>query len=281
MHLPQVRIEEGGFLMGTEDKDGFPADGEGPVRDVTLDAYRIGVTAVTNEQFAAFVDDTGYVTEAERFGWSFVFAAFLPAAIRKVSARPDSTPWWCGVEGAYWRRPDGPDSDLTGRSDHPVVHVSWSDAAAFCRWAGGRLPTEAEWERAARGGLEQQRYPWGGELTPGGLHQCNVWQGTFPVKNTAEDGHRGTAPVRSYPPNGFGLYEMVGNVWEWTSDYWSTDHGTKPLRNPTGPPSGESRVMRGGSYLCHASYCTRYRVGARSSNEPASSSGNVGFRCAW
>ncbi|WP_328993549.1 formylglycine-generating enzyme family protein [Kribbella sp. NBC_01245] len=264
--LPQVRIEAGTFLMGTADPDGFPADGEGPVRPVSLDDYSIGVTAVTNAQFAAFVEDTEYVTEAERFGWSFVFAGFLPAEIRKVSQRPAATPWWCGVTGADWRRPEGPQSDLAGRPDHPVVHVSWTDALNFCRWAGSRLPTEAEWERAARGGLEQQRYPWGDELTPGGEHRCNIWQGTFPTKNTAEDGHRGTAPVRSYPPNGFGLYEVSGNVWEWTADHWDT---------------GENRVMRGGSYLCHASYCNRYRVGARSSNEPSSSAGNVGFRCAW
>ncbi|WP_432936876.1 formylglycine-generating enzyme family protein [Kribbella sp. CA-253562] len=264
--LPRVRIDAGTFLMGTDDPDGFPADGEGPVRPVRLDSYSVGVTAVTNAQFAAFVEDTEYVTEAEQFGWSFVFAGFLPAAIRKVSHRPEATPWWCGVTGADWRRPEGPGSDLAGRDDHPVIHVSWADALNFCRWAGGRLPTEAEWERAARGGVEQQRYPWGDELTPGGEHRCNIWQGTFPTKNTAEDGYRGTAPVRSYPPNGFGLYEVVGNVWEWTADYWSP---------------GGNRVIRGGSYLCHASYCNRYRVGARSSSEASSSAGNVGFRCVW
>lgn len=251
------------------------------MRSVTMDAYAIGVTAVTNAQFAAFVEDTEYVTEAERYGWSFVFAGFLPAAIRKVSQRPEATPWWCGVDGADWRRPEGPESELAGREDHPVVHVSWTDASNFCQWAGGRLPTEAEWERAARGGQEQQRYPWGDELTPEGEHRCNIWQGTFPTKNTAEDGFRGTAPVRSYPANGYGLYEVVGNVWEWTTDYWATDHLGRPLENPRGPDTGTNRVMRGGSYLCHASYCNRYRVGARSANEPSSSSGNMGFRCAW
>ena len=262
--------------MGTDDPEGFPADGEGPVREVTLDGYEIGVTAVTNAEFAEFVAATEYVTEAERFGWSFVFAVFLPAAVRKVSERPAATPWWCGVHGAYWDQPEGPQSDLAGREDHPVVHVSWADAAAFCEWAGGHLPTEAEWERAARGGLDQARYPWGDELTPDGQHLCNIWQGAFPTKNTLDDGHRGTAPVRSYPPNGYGLYEVVGNVWEWTADWWSTDH-----HDPEGPRSGQNRVMRGGSYLCHASYCNRYRVAARSSNEPSSSSGNTGFRCAW
>jgi formylglycine-generating enzyme len=262
--VERVRIDAGSFLMGTEDADGFPADGEGPVREVAVDSYAIGVTAVTNAQFAEFVAATGHVTEAEHFGWSFVFAGFLPAAVRKVSERPPATPWWCGVSGATWDHPEGPDSDLTDRSDHPVVHVSWSDAVAFCTWAGGRLPTEPEWERAARGGLEQQRFPWGNDLTPDGQHLCNIWQGTFPVKNTLDDGHRGTAPVRSYPPNGYGLYEVVGNVWEWTADSWD-----------------ENRAMRGGSYLCHHSYCNRYRVAARSANDPTSTAGNLGFRCAW
>ncbi|TWD74918.1 formylglycine-generating enzyme required for sulfatase activity [Kribbella amoyensis] len=280
VEIPRVRIEAGTFRMGTDDADGFPADGEGPVREISLDAFELGVTSVTNAQYAAFVEDTQYVTEAERFGWSFVFAGFLPAAIRKVSQRPESTPWWCGVEGALWNHPEGPQSDLSGREDHPVVHVSWADAVAFCTWAGGRLPTEAEWERAARGGLDQARFPWGDELTPDGDHRCNIWQGTFPTKNTLDDGHRGTAPVRTYPPNAFGLYEVVGNVWEWTADWWSTDH-TGPRHNPTGPRRGENRVMRGGSYLCHHSYCNRYRVAARSSNEPTSSSGNQGFRIAW
>lgn len=262
--IERVRIEAGAFQMGAEDADGFPGDLEGPVREVSLAQYEIGVTAVTNEQFAAFTASTGYVTEAERFGWSYVFAGFLPATLRKISERPQATPWWCGVHGATWEHPEGPGSGLTDRADHPVVHVSWADAVAFCEWAGGRLPSEAEWERAARGGLDQRRYPWGDELTPDGEHRCNIWQGAFPVKNTEADGYRGTAPVRSYPPNGFGLYEVVGNVWEWTSDLWGTN-----------------RVMRGGSYLCHASYCNRYRVGARSSNEASSSSGNHGFRCAW
>jgi formylglycine-generating enzyme required for sulfatase activity len=267
--------------MGTADPDGFPADGEGPVRPVTVDPYAIGTTAVTNEQFATFVAETAYVTEAERFGWGFVFAGFLPAAARRVSPRVPEAPWWCGVTGADWRRPEGLESDLSGRENHPVVHMSWADAQAFCQWAGGRLPTEAEWERAARGGLDQQRYPWGDELTPRGEHLCNIWQGRFPIKNTAEDGHRGTAPVRSYPPNGYGLYEVVGNVWEWTADYWSTGHPAKPKRNPKGPSTGDNRVMRGGSYLCHSSYCNRYRVAARSSNDPTTSTANLGFRCAW
>lgn len=267
--------------MGTEDADGFPADGEGPIREVSVDTYAIGVTAVTNAQFAEFIESTGHITDAEHFGWSFVFAGFLPAALRKVSQRPPATPWWCGVSGATWNHPEGPDSDLTDRSDHPVVHVSWSDAVAFCTWAGGRLPTEPEWEHAARGGLEQNRFPWGNDLTPDGQHLCNIWQGTFPVKNTLEDGHRGTAPVRTYPPNAYGLYEVVGNVWEWTSDPWTNTTPTEPQPNTTPVEPQPNRAMRGGSYLCHHSYCNRYRVAARSSNDPTSTAGNLGFRCTW
>ncbi len=276
-----VSLPGGTFAMGTADPDGFPDDGEGPVRAVTISPFRLDPTSVTNAQFAAFVDDTGYRTETEAWGWSFVFASFLPGALRKGSPRPEQTPWWCAVTGATWNSPEGPGSDVSTRMDHPVVQVSWADAVAYCTWAGGRLPTEAEWEYAARGGLDQARYPWGDELTPAGEHRCNIWQGTFPVRNTLDDGHRGTAPVRSYPPNGFGLHEIVGNVWEWTADWWGTDHGPGPSTDPTGPCDGTARVMRGGSYLCHASYCNRYRVAARTHNDPDSAGGNLGFRCAY
>lgn len=280
----RIALSGGDFLMGTEDAEGFPDDAEGPIRLVHIDPFSIGATAVTNDEFGRFIDQTGHQTEAESFGWSFVFAGFLSAAIRKISARPEVTPWWCAVEGATWDHPEGPGSDLDGRGDHPVVHVSFNDAVAYCTWAGGRLPTEAEWEYAARGGLEQARYPWGDDLTPGGEHRCNIWQGKFPVHNDATDGYRGTAAVRSFPANGHGLYEVVGNVWEWTADRWGTDHESAadgPIMNPTGPADGPQRVMRGGSYLCHKSYCNRYRVAARSRNEPNSGGGNNGFRCVW
>lgn len=278
---PPVSLPGGTFLMGTDDPEGFPADGEGPVRSVTLRPFRIDAHAVSNDRFAAFIADTGHVTEAERYGWSYAFARFLPAAVRRGAPRPDGAPWWCGVRGASWREPFGPGSGLAGIGSHPVVHVSWTDAAAFARWAGGRLPTEAEWEFAARGGLEQARYAWGDELTPDGKHRCNIWQGTFPTRNTAEDGYEGTAPVNAFAPNGFGLYNTAGNVWEWCADWWTTDHPAGRRSNPAGPRTGSSRVMRGGSYLCHRSYCNRYRVAARTSNTPDSTTGNLGFRCAY
>lgn len=275
-----VALPGGEFEMGSDDPDGFPADGEGPVRRVALAPFRIAVHAVRNAEFAEFVADTGYVTEAERFGWSYVFAGFLPGELRRVSPRPEQTPWWCGVPEACWNRPEGPGSDVEDRMDHPVVHVSWNDAVAFCQWSGTRLPTEAEWEYAARGGLARAKYAWGDELTPGGQHMCNIWQGRFPVKNTVEDGHRGTAPVDAFPPNGFGLRNVAGNVWEWCADWWTTEHDPAPSTDPTGPAEGTAKVMRGGSYLCHHSYCNRYRVGARTLNTPDSSSGNLGFRVA-
>lgn len=254
--------------MGTEDRDGFPGDGEGPVRPVAVEPFGIGSTAVTNAEFTDFVRDTGYRTETEAWGWSFVFAGFLAGAVRKGAPRPPQAPWWCAVNGATWRAPEGPGSTIEDRAEHPIVQVSWADAAAYCAWAGGRLPSEAEWEYAARGGLEQARFAWGDELTPDGEHRCNIWQGSFPTRNTAEDGHVGTAAVRSFPANGFGLYEVAGNVWEWTADFW-------------GAARGSARVMRGGSYLCHASYCNRYRVAARTGNDADSAGGNLGFRCAY
>jgi formylglycine-generating enzyme len=267
---PMVRrdmtfIPAGTFLMGTDDADGYPEDHEGPVREIALDAFWIDRCAVTNKDFAAFVDATGHPTTAESEGWSFVFDGLLSLETRSATlGAVASAPWWHAVSGADWRHPEGPGSDVSAREDHPVVHVSWHDASAYCAWAATTLPREAQWERAARGGLERKRYPWGDELRPGGAWRCNIWQGDFPVRNTAEDGYLGTAPVRTYEPNGFGLYQMVGNVWEWSADPWSDD----------------AMVVRGGSYLCHASYCDRYRVAARSANTPLSTAGNLGFRCA-
>lgn len=276
-----IHLSGGEFLMGTDDIDGFATDGEGPVRQVTIKPFYMDKFAVTNEQFAKFIKDTGYQTEAEEFGWSFVFYQFLSEEIaEQVVQTVAGSSWWAVVEGAYWKQPEGPDSSITDRLDHPVIHISWNDAQAYCTWAGKRLPTEAEWEYAARGNLKQKKYVWGDELTPNGIHQCNIWQGSFPVHNTAEDGYVGTAPVDAFDSNGYGLYNMSGNVWEWCSDWFTRNAVEKGGQdNPQGPASGEGKVMRGGSYLCHHSYCNRYRVGARSFNTPDSSTGNLGFRC--
>lgn len=277
-------IEACRFAMGSDDADARPDDGEGPVREVALDAYYIAATSVTNAEFAAFVETTGYVSEAERFGWSYVFKGLLAKGKQKKLERTsklERVPWWYGVKGAYWKKPEGPGSTVSKRLNHPVVHVSWNDAAEYCRWAEMRLPTEAEWECAARGGLAGKRLPWGDDLKPGGEHRCNVWQGKFPDRNTLADGYMGTAPVDTYEPNGFGLYNMTGNVWEWCSDWYSQtwrqteDSGD----NPKGPARGESKILKGGSYLCHDSYCNRYRLAARYANTPDSTSGHAGFRC--
>lgn len=281
-----VAVPGGEFAMGGDDPDAFPDDGEGPVRTVQVSPFRIDATAVTNRQFAAFVKATGYETDAERFGWSFVFHLFIGPAARPhvMDATVPGAPWWLAVEGATWRAPEGPGSDVTTRPQHPVVHVSWRDAAAYAAWAGKRLPTEAEWEKAARGGLHQAKYAWGDQLVPKNRWRCNIWQGDFPRVNTVEDGHVGPAPVKSYAPNGYGLYEVAGNVWEWCADWWSTtwhaEERPQTRIDPVGPPEGEFRVTRGGSYLCHHSYCNRYRVAARTRNTPDSSTGNTGFRCA-
>ena len=277
-----VRLAGGTFLMGSEDPGAYAEDGEGPVREVALSPFRLDRHAVTNAQFAEFVAATGHVTDAERVGTAFVFGGLLPDDFPPTRGVVEA-PWWREVEGADWAHPEGPHSDVADRADHPVVQVTWDDAQAYCTWAGRRLPTEAEWEFAARGGLEQQRFPWGGSLTPGGEHRMNVFQGTFPARNTEQDGYAGTAPVGAFPPNGYGLHNMTGNVWEWTADRWSTTwHGEqeRPLVDPRGPQAGGRRALRGGSYLCHASYCWRYRTSARMGSTPETPTGNVGFRCA-
>ncbi|MFW5695340.1 MAG: formylglycine-generating enzyme family protein [Alkalispirochaeta sp.] len=279
-----IPLTGGVFTMGTDSDEGFAEDGEGPARRVTVSPFAVDPFAISNDDFASFVSETGYITEAERFGWSFVFHLFVSKTARKrgeVRAVP-GLEWWLGVERACWKRPEGRGSNLKGRGNHPVVHVSYADALAFCQWAGVRLLTEAEWEYAARGGLEQQRFAWGDELTPGGRHMANIWQGTFPSQNTEADGYSGTAPVDSFSPNGFGLYNVAGNVWEWCADWFSPDwhlpEAPDTRRDPVGPSHGDRRVNRGGSYLCHHSYCNRYRLAARSSNTPDSSTGNLGFR---
>lgn len=278
----QIRLAGGVFGMGDHFGEGYPADGETPVHAVDLDPFWIDEATVTNAAFAAFVKQTGYDTVAERLGTSMVFhLAMKDQTGSHVLGAVEQTPWWLVVQGADWRHPEGPGSDVSRRSNHPVVHVAHQDAAAFAAWAGKRLPTEAEWEYAARGGLEGARYAWGDELVPKGRHQCNIWQGAFPVSNDLEDGWLTTAPAKSYRPNGFGTWQQAGNVWEWCADWFAADYYARsPRHSPPGPESGTERIMRGGSFLCHASYCHRYRVAARSRNTPDSTAANVGFRCA-
>jgi sulfatase modifying factor 1 len=278
IHLPAAD-----FLMGTDYSEGFAGDGERPIRRVALDSFHMDKYPVTNEAFALFIKNTGYKTEAEAYGWSFVFWNQLsPELIRSlVRNRVVEAPWWCQVPGASWSAPAGPGSNVADKPDHPVVHVSWNDAQAYCIWSGNRLPTEAEWEYAARGGLEQKLYPWGDKLRPNGEHRCNIWQGTFPQQDTADDGYAGTCPVTAFPPNDYGLYSVAGNAWEWCADWFGIEGKFEDLAiDPQGPATGGARVLKGGSFLCHKSYCNRYRVAARSSNTPDSSSSNTGFRCA-
>ena len=263
-----VQVPAGPFSMGTNSAIAYPADKESPKRVVELDDFWIDETAVTNQSFSAFVDATGYVTEAERIGWSFVPSFLLSVDDQQFCLGASSdTPWWIGVKQANWRNPLGPSSTIGDLQSHPVVHVSWDDANAFAQWVGKRLPTEAEWEKAARGGKEGSLYAWGDELTENGQHACNIWQGDFPTFNTADDGYLGTAPVYSYQPNGYGLYNVCGNVWEWCQDNWEIQE------------FDESKVIKGGSFMCHDSYCNRYRLSARTSHPKKGFTAHIGFRC--
>lgn len=272
-----VSVPGGRTRLG-DDNGLFPQDGERPSRFTKVRPFDMDPYAVTNDWFAQFVAATAYVTDAERYGWSLVFHLFLPGA-----PAPDPScalDWWRKTEGATWRTPEGPRSTLGNRGRHPVVHVSWNDAVAFCRWTGGRLPTEAEWECGARGGLDNARFPWGDREPDDATFQpCNIWQGSFPLTNAALDGFVGTAPVDSFAPNAFGLYNMVGNTWEWCADAFRLPSLSRQarLRNDRAR-AGDERLLKGGSYLCHRSYCYRYRIAARVGAGDNSSTGHVGFR---
>jgi len=266
-------------MVGTQ-SPALPVDGESPLRRARVSSFWIGATTVTNAQFHDFVAATGYVTEAERFGWSFVFWSRVPEHVGPTQAVV-GVEWWRRVDGATWRAVDGPGTEDTWYPDHPVTQVSWNDAAAYAAWVGGRLPTEAEWEHAARGGLEDVPFPWGDTAPDDTAHMpCNIWQGVFPERNTGADGYVTTAPAKSFAPNGYGLYNMVGNVWEWSSEPFkirSLKKATKArLRDMKG-----YKLSKGGSYLCHRSYCFRYRIAARVGNSPDSSTPHQGMRIVW
>jgi sulfatase modifying factor 1 len=275
-----IAIPGGRAEVGT-DRPYLPTDGEGPRRFVRIRPFRLGATSVTNAQFAEFVAATGYVTEAESFGWSYVFYQHVQGV--DETAAVVGAEWWRRVDGACWRVPFGPGSTLEGREDYPVVHVSWTDATRFAEWAGGRLPTEAEWEHAARGGLSGSIYPWGDrhpdddEFTP-----CNIWQGSFPDRNTRLDGYAALAPARSIAANGYGLYNLSGNNWEWTSENFRV-RSLKALAKAANARAVEAglKLLKGGSHLCHSSYCHRYRIAARTGNTPDSTTGHIGFRLAF
>jgi formylglycine-generating enzyme required for sulfatase activity len=293
-HGDMVWIPGGKFTMGSNDGQ----TDEKPLHDVKVDGFWMDKTEVTNEQFARFVEETKYVTVAERPIDPKQFpgvpsAQLKPGSITftpppRVETLDDHMQWWSYTPGANWRHPEGPQSDIKGRGKHPVVQVCWEDAIAYAKWADKRLPTEAEWEYAARGGLDHNAFVWGREKVPDGKWMANIWQGAFPNENTGEDGFKGTAPVGSYLPNGYGLFDMAGNVWEWCADWYLPDYYTKsPRKNPQGPdtsfdpnePGVMKRVTRGGSFMCSDMYCKGYRPSARMKTSPDTGLANTGFRC--
>jgi formylglycine-generating enzyme required for sulfatase activity len=290
-----VWIPSGEFWMGTDDG---PMD-ERPCHRVRVDGFWMDRTEVTNSQFAEFVKATNYVTVSEQQPDPKKYPGAKPELLvpgSAIFAVPDGEidlngppVWWKYVPGACWKHPEGPGSTIEGRENHPVVHIAWDDAAAYAKWAGKRLPTEAEFEYAARGGLDRKPFIWGDDH-PGknGKWQANIWQGRFPIENTCLDGFKTTAPVGSFPPNGFGLVDMSGNVWEWCQDWYDEGYYRRsPKVNPKGPEQGQrtlegdepSRVRRGGSFLCCDDYCRRYVPNARDKNPPDSSASHTGFRC--
>lgn len=276
----RVAIPRGVGLLGTSTPM-IRADGEGPLRKGLVRAVAMSAGTITNAEFASFVAETGYITEAEQLGWSFVFWSQVPEYVGQTQSVPGS-PWWHRVDGASWQRITGPECTLIhDLRNHPVVHVSWNDATAYASWVGGRLPTELEWEHAARGGLGDVRFPWG-DTEPDDKQNslCNIWQGQFPKINTAIDGYDTTAPTQSFEPNGYGLFNMVGNVWEWTADSYRLPQVARPALRENAEPD-VVKVAKGGSFLCHKSYCYRYRIAARISNSLDNATTHMGFRVLW
>lgn len=289
-----IYLAGGTFLMGVEHPMWPDAQ---PLHEVAVPSFYMDETTVTNAQFAAFVAATGYVTEAERPLDPADFpdvatdtlvpgsAVFAPPS--HAVGLHDELQWWRYVPGACWRQPEGPGSSIEDRMDHPVVQITWEDARAYAKWAGKRLPTEAEWEYAARGGLAGKEFVWGEDIRPQGRYMANTFQGTFPHANSAADGYLGTAPVKAFPPNGYGLYGMSGNVWEWVSDWYSPGYyqqlvAQAPARGPRGPPADQAyqgfKVQKGGSFLCNDDYCAGFRPGARGHGDPHSTANHIGFR---
>ena len=277
-HFDAIEIKGGSSFLGTDNPQ-IKVDGEGPLKRKKLKPFKIGANPVTNQEFAKFVDETAYVSEAEKFGWSFVFWDDVPDQFKPTQSVP-GLEWWHRVDGSYWRKING-ERDALDLPDHPVVQVSWNDAVAYAKWAGGRLPKEAEWEHAARGGLGDVAFPWGDqEPDEIGYYPCNIWQGNFPKTNSCLDGFAHTAPSYSYQPNGYGLHNMVGNVWEWTADPYKIPSLKKQSRQAMSAMKG-FKLSKGGSFLCHKSYCYRYRIAARTGNSPDSATPHQGFRVVW
>jgi len=270
-----ITMDGGWFLMGSEDNP-YPEDGEFPERRVYVDPFSLAESCVTIDEYQTFVSATGYLSVAEQIGSSFVF--YQQVESPDQYSAPSHAPWWRQVPGACWHSPNGTINQQDDIGTHPVTHIARIDALAYCQWSGTRLPTESEWEYAARGPLVSKPYPWGDDLTPNGQHRANLWQGDFPEHNTGEDGFTSTAPVTAYGRSGFGHFNMIGNVWEWVSDRFTDRHSPRPVKNPTGPLNGHRFVAKGGSYLCHASYCARYRTSSRQGLPADTTAGNIGFR---